>query len=138
MSKVVIVRPNTLNEIIDLMNSNKKIAAIKCLRAAKPDLRLKELKQTIERFWDERTGRGASLESLREGHQLTIRPVIEKVVCNFEGSSMEVDIQTLQMKILTSLATIGLDACSEMLHVVDVLNALNAGKEVRVVEKEII
>lgn len=138
MSKVVIVRPNTLNEIIDLMNSNKKIAAIKCLRAAKPDLRLKELKQTIERFWDERTGRGASLESLREGHQLTIRPVIEKVVCNFEGSSMEVDIQTLQMKILTSLETIGLDACSEMLHVVDVLNALNAGKEVRVVEKEII
>jgi len=138
MSKVVIVRPNTLNEIIDLMNNNRKIAAIKCLRKAKPDLRLKELKQTIERFWDERTGRGASLESLREGHQLTIRPVIEKVICNFEGSSMEVDIQTLQMKILTSLETIGLDACSEMLHVVDVLNALNAGKKVQVVEKEII
>lgn len=135
-TKVLIVRPDILNEISDLMDKNKKIAAIKCLRAAKPDLRLKELKNTVERFWDERNGRSPSPTSLNEGYHLTMRPIIEKVTCNFEDVSMEVDIQTLQMKILSSLETIGLDACSEMLHVVDILNALNSGKKVQIVEEE--
>lgn len=136
MSKVLIVCPDILNEIADLMDQNKKIAAIKCLRSARPELRLKELKQTIERFWGERTGRGASRDSLVEGHKLTIRPIIEKVTCNFGDTSVEVDIQELQMKILSSLEAIGLAACSEMLCVVDVLNALNAGKKVQIVEED--
>ena len=63
-------------------------------------------------------------------------PTITSVVVDMGDGPVEVNVDTLQMKILTKLGSVGLDTCADMLHIVDVIQAMNDGKKVIIEESE--
>lgn len=132
MNKVCILSPPIYKSVLEDLNEGKKIAAIKKVRASQtPSMGLRDAKTAVERLQYERP----ELNS----HHGTPDPdapyircgmMIEKVICNYGTGPVEVDIETLQMRILSQMGTVGLDACADMLQIVEVIEALNQGKKV--------
>ncbi len=139
MSDTIVVTSGTYKAIVDSMREHKKIAAIKALRT-ETGLRLREAKEAVEKLAATK-GFSCMLPNSPQGTRLFERagrivpwPVIRKVTVDLGDGPVQIDIETLQMKILTELGSVGLDTCADMLRTVEVLRALNDGKEVCIKE----
>ena len=134
---VIIVQPRVLNEIKnDLDNSSpKKISAIKRLRAA-ASLDLRTAKYAIERLQAEEFG-GTYPKAATEGLKIITSPLVKKIVLDMGDGDIEVDLEGLQMRALSDLQVIGLEACGRILDLVEILEAFSSGKKVQVVEDSV-
>ena len=135
MSRDIIVPMPIFNAIIDDLDHGKKIGAIKKVRtAAKLDLRT--AKDAVEKLAAVKKlgiNRGPIKHSAPDIHP---SPTITSVVVDMGDGPVEVNVDTLQMKILTKLGSVGLDTCADMLYIVDVIQAMNDGKKVIIEEPE--
>jgi hypothetical protein len=137
VSKSIIISATIFNAIVEDLDQGKKIAAIKKLRSDQ-QMNLRDSKDIIEKLAATK-GLGTHSANFPINHDvpdLHPSPVISSVVIDMGDGPIEVDVNTLQMKILTQLGTVGLDTCADMLHVVDVIQAMNAGKKVTIEDTE--
>ena len=139
MNNTIVVSANTYKTIINNMSEHKKIGAIKALRT-ETGLRLREAKEAVEKLAYTK-GFASMIPTYTSGWKpsesagrIVAWPVIRKVTVDLGEGPVQVDIETLQMKILTELGSIGLDTCADMLRTVEVLRALNEGKTVDIKE----
>lgn len=118
-----VVPPKVYREIVDLLAKKQKIQAIKVLRREN-GLGLKDAKFAIDRMCD---------PSLTNHPQLTASPAIISVTLDYGDGPIQVDLEEMQIRALTQLPSIGIDACAHMLDLVDVFNAISEGKKVGVI-----
>ena len=139
MNDTIVVTANTYKTIVNNMREHKKIGAIKALRT-ETGLRLREAKEAVEKlaytkgFTSMIPGQPGVWNPSESAGRIVAWPVIKKVTVDLGEGPVQVDIETLQMKILTELGSIGLDTCADMLRTVEVLRALNEGKTVDIKE----
>ena len=132
MNKVYVLNPPIYKGVLKDLSEGNKIAAIKKVRSSQtPSMGLREAKIAVERLAHE-VGSNTTHAAPPQADAGFIRcgMVIEKVICNYGTGPVEVDVETLQMRILSQMGTVGLDACADMLRIVDVIEALNQGKKV--------
>jgi hypothetical protein len=137
VSKSIIISAPIFNAIVEDLDQGKKIAAIKKLRTDQ-QMNLRDSKDIVEKLAATK-GLGGHMANFPINHDvpdLHPSPVISSVIIDMGDGPVEVDVNTLQMKILTQLGTVGLDTCADMLHVVDVIQAMNSGKKVIIEEPE--
>jgi hypothetical protein len=133
--------PNALEEINKLLGRGQKIKAIKTLRnnvvgstAATTGVSLRDAKRAIERLQYEKFD-GSSIPEESDPRVFS-GPRIKKLTVDMGEGDIEVDIEELQLRMLMQLESIGLDACREILHLVDVLQAFSNGKKIVIIENE--
>jgi|ETNmetMinimDraft_30_1059905.scaffolds.fasta_scaffold153799_2 hypothetical protein len=133
--------PAALEKINKLLDPNRggpqKIKAIKTLRnnvVGEPGASLRDAKRAIERLQYEKFN-GTSIPQ-ESDPRVFAGPRIKKLTVDLGDGDIEVDIEGLQLRMLMQLESIGLDACREILHLVDVLQAFSNGKKVVIIEDE--
>jgi len=135
VSRSLIVPAPIFNAIIDDLDQGRKIAAIKKLRKEK-NLDLRTSKDAVEKLAAVKRLGTHPFPINHSALDIHPSPIISSVVIDMGDGPVEVDVNTLQMKILTKLGTVGLDTCADMLHLVDVIQAMNDGKKVTIEEPE--
>ena len=121
-------------EIIDHLDNQKKIAAIKALRIA-TKMGLKEAKEAIEKIQHE-SGQGDFPHAFENGLKLVAGPKIKKMILDYGKGEVEVDLETMELKALMELQTIGLDACADILDLVTALKSYSAGMKIGVLDED--
>ena len=142
---VIICTAEGVAEMRENILANKKIAAIKALRAAAtpPEgekcIGLREAKQAVERYAYEIMGQQdyASAYSNNKGTALPIvaGPVVKEIIVDFGTGPVTVDVEAMELKALSQLESIGLEACGRMLELCQVIKAFSEGKRVGVIEE---
>jgi len=137
---VVIVSGEIYHQIRDDLSNEKKIAAIKKLRAAVrgPDdkpMGLREAKVAVERMLHDNFDKNYP-GAAKEGAKIMAGPIISEIVCDFGDGPITVDVEEMQLKALTQLETIGLEACGRMLELCQVIKAFSEGRRVGILEEE--
>jgi len=125
--KPFVVPPKTYRELVDLLADRKKIQAIKLLRNHL-GLGLREAKLAIDRMGN---------PSLTSNPQVVSSPVIIAVTLDYGDGPIQVDLEEMQIRALTQLPSIGINACAHMLDLVEVFKAISEGKKVGVVDEPI-
>ena len=131
--KTLRIHSATYAEIMEHLNNDKKIAAIKSLRRDR-DCGLREAKEAIERLQGEKFGKNYP-QAMKEGAVLIVGPIIKKMILNFGEGDIEVDLETMQMMGLMEMQKIGLDACGDILDLVEALQAFANGKKIGVIDE---
>ena len=125
--KPFVVPPKIYRELIDLLADRKKIQAIKLLRSHL-ELGLREAKLAIDRMGN---------PSLTSNPQVVSSPVIIAVTLDYGDGPIQVDLEEMQIRALTQLPSIGINACAHMLDLVEVFKAISEGKKVGVIDEPI-
>jgi len=139
MPTIYRVNAGTFREIVDQLSEGAKIKAIKTLRRD-VDCGLREAKLAIERLVAEHPvidsgGRDFSV-AVKQGARIICGPAIKRIVVDYGTGDLEVDLEDMQLRALMELQEIGLDACRDILTLVDTLTAFSEGKEIGVIEDE--
>jgi len=127
------IKRSTYKSLFELLDSSspKKIAAIKAVRA-ETKCGLREAKDSVELFMYEK---GLSNHKPTTEHRLHVGPSIKKIIVDYGSGDIEVDIESMELKALRELQTIGIEACSDILNLVSVLRAYENGSEIYTSEK---
>jgi hypothetical protein len=127
------IKKSTYINLIKLLDSSnpKKIAAIKAVRADS-GCGLREAKDAVEFFMYEK---GLSQHKIITEHKLHIGPYIKKLIVDYGSGEIELDLESMELKALMEMQTIGLIECSDILNLVSVLKAYEDGREIFAVEK---
>lgn len=139
---VILIPPNVRKQIVEHLSKGnpEKIAAIKKLRShggqGKERLDLRTAKMAVERLQDE-LGVSSFPKARTEGLAILSGPIIKKVVVDFGEGEVEVDIEQMQLKILSQLSFIGLDACGHILELVQTIKAFSEGQRIGVLKEEL-
>jgi hypothetical protein len=122
--------------VMTFLKEGKHIQAIKLVRngALHSDVGLKIAKYAVDRLRHEQVDPTRTFPS--EARKIITGPEILKVTLDYGDGPIELDIEGMQMRALTELQNIGLEACADMLQLVDVFRAMAAGKKVLVVDDE--
>lgn len=126
-----IKRATYLQVLKHLEGSNpKKISAIKAVRSdAKCGLR--EAKEAVELLAYEA---GYTTAPVTTDHKICVGPIIKKMIVDYGAGDIELDLETMELKALMELQSIGLDACADILELVAALSAYQDGKRIGVIE----
>ena len=117
------------SQIVGFLKAGKKITAIKDLRDSQhPSLSLKEAKWAVDRLQAEMAGDGRGYH----GKKIICSPVVLGLTLDYGTGPVEIDIENMQLRALTELQSIGVEACTHMLSLIDIFKAINDGKEVKV------
>ncbi len=111
--------------------SPKKIQAIKKLRK-EANCGLREAKVAIERYMHDNQ-MGNYPESAVGGHRIHVGPLIKKIIVDYGSGDIEVDIDSMELRALMDMQTIGLEACGDILDLVKALKEYSAGKKIGVI-----
>lgn len=126
--RTLLITPVQKEEIEKLLGNNKKIAAIKYVRdLTKPPMNLKDAKYSIDNYSVEFMGTAGTLD-YNVGYKLICGPRIKKIVCDFGDGDIEVNLEAMELKVLSDLHTLGIDACGQILEIVQVLKDFSEGK----------
>lgn len=138
---VIVCTVEGFADMRDSLKAGKKISAIKALRrtAVPPPgyktLGLREAKEAVERFAFEVLGdKTQSFNS--DAMQITYGPVIKEMVVDFGDGPITMDLDAMEIRVLTQLNTVGLEACGKMLELCNVIKAFSEGKRVGVIDEE--
>jgi hypothetical protein len=131
------VAPLTYNKVLDYLDTGRKINAIKALRegAAPKSLGLKEAKHAVEKLAHDRAIGTRGVDH-PDAMIIVSGPRIVKVTLDYGDGPVDLDLENMQIKALSEMHAVGLDACADMLDMVDVFKAISEGREVRVMEDE--
>tara|TARA_Y100000034_G_C6874303_1_gene399583 strand:- start:1171 stop:1608 length:438 start_codon:yes stop_codon:yes gene_type:complete len=132
------VAPLIYNKVLDYLDTGRKINAIKALRegAAPKSLGLKEAKHAVEKLAHDRAMTGVRGVDHPDAMIIVSGPRIVKVTLDYGDGPVDLDLENMQIKALSEMHAVGLDACADMLDMVDVFKAISEGREVRVMEDE--
>jgi hypothetical protein len=111
----------------------KKIAAIKLLRK-EAKAGLKEAKEAIEKLQHDEFG-GNYPHASRVASKIIVGPMIKRLIVDYGQGEVEVDLETMELRALMEMQSIGLDACGEILELVETLKAYAAGKKIGVISE---
>ena len=117
------------HEVLNYLKTGKKIQAIKVVKSEN-GCGLKEAKLAIDRLQIERCG-GKGVVS-PEAQSIICGPRILVVRLDYGDGPVELDVEAMELRALTELGCIGLDACTHMLDIVDVFKAINEGKKITI------
>ena len=117
----------------------KKIQAIKTLRTeahtmGEKGMGLREAKESVEYLMHKlNIGNYPNLE-----HAATIvcGPRVKSMVVNFGEGDIEVDVEEMQLKVLSSLQTIGLESCGHILELVQAIKAFSDGHRIGIIKED--
>ena len=132
------IPPILYRQVLNFLKDGRKINAIKALREGIADTNaqvgLKEAKLAVEKLAHDK-----AIPDIRSGDHpdaMTIvsGPKIIKVVLDYGDGPVELDLEGMQIKALSEMHAIGLDACADMLEMVDVFKAISEGKKVEIVD----
>ena len=124
------------SDLLDHLRDNRKIQAIKAFRN-ESGCGLREAKLAVERLAHESGIRESNYpHSVKEGLKIICGPIIKKMVVNYGQGDMEIDIEGMQLRALIDMQVIGLDACRDILDLVDTLQAFSDGKKIGVLQDE--
>ncbi len=128
------VSATTYQEVLECLKNQKKIQAIKKVRT---DVKcgLREAKEAVERLAHESGINPSYPGAAKTGSKIVCGPIIRKMVLNFGHGDIELDIEGMQLKALMDMQVIGLDACRDILDLVDTLQAFSDGKRIGVLEE---
>ena len=118
-------------EILTLAERGSKINAIKKLRS-QHKLGLKEAKHAVEKLMNER---GLADCPGPYVAQIVCGPRIKRLILDFGEGEIEVDLETMQMMTLMKLEKIGLDACRDILELVDALQGFSDGHHIKAIKE---
>jgi hypothetical protein len=129
------IKKTTYNQIIkDLdCSSPKKIAAIKAVRN-ECKCGLREAKDAVEHLMHEKGFSDYPANTAE--HRIVSSPIIKKIIVDYGTGDIEVDIESMQLKALMDMQTIGIDACADILDLVAVLNAYENGEKFGVINED--
>jgi len=140
--QAIMVNPAHYQEILNFLKREgpQKIAAIKRLRTAAQEfsgesLNLRDAKNAVERLQHE-LALGNYPNAHETGPLIMCGPRIKGLVVNFGDGDVEVDVETMQMKILSQLPVIGVDSCGQILELVQVIKAFSDGHKVGIIKKK--
>jgi len=127
------IKKSTYNQLIkDLdCSSPKKIAAIKAVRT-ECKCGLREAKDAVEHLMFEK---GFSNNQIFTEHRIYVGPIIKKIVVDYGMGNIEVDLESMELKALMEMQTIGIDNCSDILKLVSVLKAYEEGRDIYAEDK---
>tara|TARA_A100001037_G_scaffold252580_1_gene236581 strand:- start:107 stop:505 length:399 start_codon:yes stop_codon:yes gene_type:complete len=126
------VNADIYQQIVKDVERGKKINAIKKLRAATHS-GLKEAKEAIERMQHEKN-LGNYPHAAAKAERILCGPIVRRLVMDYGTGEFEVDLETMELKVLMDMQTIGLDACGDVLELVGILKAYSYGKKVEVLD----
>ena len=131
--KIFTINPSIYSQIKEHLTSSqpRKIAAIKALRK-ETSSGLKEAKDAIEKLQHDQFG-GHYPNASKEGHQIIVGPLIKRVVVDYGDGEIEVDLESMELRALMEMQSIGLDACAEILDLVEALKAYAKGAKIGVI-----
>ena len=138
---VIVCTAEGFTEMRDSLRAGKKIAAIKALRrtAVPPtgykSIGLREAKHAVERFVNEVLG-DKTYQVHPEAMRITYGPVVKEIVVDFGDGPITMDLDAMEVRVLTQLNTVGLEACGKMLELCNVIKAFSEGKRVGVIDEE--
>lgn len=119
--KTLLITPKEKEELDSFLDNKKKIAAIKYIRTLKNGPKsLKDAKHTVDNYIAERAGPGFATD-FSFGYKVVCAPVIKKIVCDFGRGDIEVDLESLEIRVLSELHVLGVDACGQILELVNAL-----------------
>ena len=126
-SKPLIVTPQTYRDIVKSIEGGQKIQAIKTLKDSfDPRLPLKEAKHAIDRMCN---------PSLTNNPRVICSPAVVAVTLDYGDGPIQLNLEEMQIKVLTQLPSIGIEACAHMLDLVEVFKAISEGKKVGVFDE---
>ena len=138
---VIVCTAEGFAEMKESLKAGKKISAIKALRrtAVPPrglkKIGLREAKFAVERFVNEALG-DKTYPVHPEALRITVGPIVKEMVVDFGEGPVTMDLDAMEIKVLTQLNTIGLEACGRMLELCKVIKAFSEGKRVGVIDEE--
>lgn len=138
---VIVCTAEGFAEMRDSLKAGKKINAIKALRntAVPPPgykrLGLREAKYAVERFINEVLG-DKTHPVHPDAMQITYGPVVKEIVVDFGDGPVTMNLDAMEIRVLTQLNTIGLEACGRMLELCKVIKAFSEGRRVGVIDEE--
>lgn len=131
--KTLMISPRQKQEIDSFLDQNKKIAAIKYVRSLIPNGGLKDAKYTIDNY-SLATHRSARIPGWKvdysSGYKIVVGPHIKKITCDFGQGDVEVNLETMELKVLTELHTLGIDECGKILDLIEVLKKFSDGEDI--------
>ena len=141
MASNIQVSPDVYRDVVRKLDPNRgggaqKINAIKTLRnGVKGHLGLREAKRAVERISYEMFNSGGPIPQ-PDDPRVFAGPRLKRLTVDMGDGDIEVDLEAMQLIALMKLQEVGLDACREILHLVDVLQAFSAGKQIAIIEEE--
>jgi hypothetical protein len=128
------IKRSTYAKLLEWLDSSspKKIAAIKAVRS-ETKCGLREAKDAVELLMYEK---GLSQHQVVTEHRIHVGPIIKRMVVDYGSGEIEVDLESMEMRALMELGTIGLDACGEVLDLVKALKAFQDGKAIGVIGED--
>jgi len=140
--QAAIVGPKVYQEILNSLRDPtgpKKISAIKLLRREAAQhgptgMGLKEAKQSVERLMHELNL--GNYPGLSHAATIVCGPRVKSLIVNFGDGDVEVDVEAMQLKVLSSLQTIGLDSCGHILELVQAIKAFSDGHRIGIIKED--
>ena len=123
----------TYNEVLEELRATRKISAIKLYRHA-TDCGLKEAKYAVERIQHEKFDGFSSPGAFAP--KTIVGPIIKRLILDYGQGEIELDIEGMQLRALMDMQAIGLDACRDMLDLVDILSAISLGRKITIEPEE--
>jgi len=122
------VKRTTYKKLLSLLQPSnpKKIAAIKAVRS-ETKCGLREAKEGVEKFMYDNN---LSNHAVSTEHRIQCGPFIKKIVVDYGQGDIEVSIESMELKALQELQSIGIDECADILSLVSVLKAYEEGREI--------
>ena len=65
-----------------------------------------------------------------EGYKIIVGPHIKKITCDFGQGDVEVDLETMELKVLSELHMLGIDQCGKILELVEILKKFSNGEDI--------
>ncbi len=136
----ILVTAKGFAEMHSHLKNNQKIAAIKALRAAatpppgEKSLGLREAKYAVERYCYDKLGQQNMKGAVAEGKIIVASPIIKEIICDFGTGPVTMSVEDMELRALTHLESLGLEACGRMLELCEVIRSWGEGKKVGVIE----
>ena len=134
------IAPLLYREVLEHLKAGRKINAIKALRhgVAPKSLGLADAKRAVEKLAHDKSISGIRGADHPDAPTIVSGPRIVKVTLDYGDGPVELDLEGMQIKALSEMHAVGLDACADMLEMVDVFKAISEGEKVVVVRPDAI
>ena len=134
----IVISHTTYANILEHIRGTKKIAAIKELRNGWSEmngqsLMLRDAKFAVERMMDEIEGKHIGVD---ERPRVITSLYISGVELVLGNEKVHVDLEELQLRILSDIGTIGLAECGRILELVEMFQSWNKGLRVGVIDDD--
>ena len=134
------IAPLLYREVLEHLKAGRKINAIKALRhgVAPKRVGLADAKRAVEKLAHDKSISGIHGSDHPDALTVVSGPRIVKVTLDYGDGPVDLDLEGMQIKALSEMHAVGLEACADMLEMVDIFKAISEGEKVVVVRADAI